>query len=101
MRNTKITINVPGKEQEFMIANQPLKCVQECVYLGQSLSRECACEKEIHRRIKMGWSAYSGRSQIMAGDLPLTLRWKCTTMVYCQYQHVAWKLGRKLRNLRS
>lgn len=45
--------------------HQPLKSVQEYVYLGQLLTEKPTHEKEIHRRVRVGWSAYGRHSQVM------------------------------------
>ena len=69
MQKTKIMFYSLAREQEFRIASQPLESVKEYVYLGQLLTGDPDHEKEIYRRIKLGWSAYGRHYQILTGRL--------------------------------
>ena len=101
MQKTKIMFNSLAREQEFRIANQPLESVKEYVYLGQLLTGDPDHEKEIYRRIKLGWSAYGRHCQILTGSLPLSLKRKvynhCILPVLT-YGAETWRLTKKLEN---
>ncbi|CAH2218517.1 jg21791 [Pararge aegeria aegeria] len=74
-----------------------VKCVSEYVYLGQTitLSKE-GQEKEISRRIQLGWVAFRKLSDVLEEDIPSCLKRKvfdqCVTRTYgtetCQRQPV-------------
>ncbi len=59
-----------------MIGNEALELVEEYTYLGQMVSANPAHEKEIRRRIGMGWSAFGKQNLLMNSNLPLSLKRK-------------------------
>ncbi len=59
-----------------MIGNEALELVEEYTYLGQMVSGNPAHEKEIRRRIGMGWSAFGKQKLVMNSNLPLSLKRK-------------------------
>ncbi len=79
--------------------------MEEYTYLGQMVSANPAHEKEIRRRIGMGWSAFGKQNLVMNSNLPHSLK----TKVYNQcilpvltYGLDTWRLTKELeRKLRS
>ncbi len=59
-----------------MIGNEALELVEEYTYLGQMVSANPAHEKEIRRRIGMGWSPFGKQNHVMNSYLPLSLKGK-------------------------
>ncbi len=53
-----------------------MELVEEYIYLGQMLSANPAHEKEIKRRIGMGWSFFGKQNLVMKSNLPLSLKRK-------------------------
>lgn len=66
----------PTKKRELATCNQTLESLQEYAYLGQIFSGNLSHEKEIHQSIQMVWRTYDKHSQIMTGNLQLSLRQK-------------------------
>uniref|UniRef100_A0A6G5A915 Putative endonuclease-reverse transcriptase n=1 Tax=Rhipicephalus microplus TaxID=6941 RepID=A0A6G5A915_RHIMP len=85
MHKTKVMCNNLGRKQHFAIGGEMLEVVKEYVHLGQIVTVEPNPESEITRRIRMGWIAFGKHSQIMNGNLPLTLKRK----VYNKQLHLA------------
>ncbi len=88
-----------------MIENEALELVEEYTYLGQIISANLAHEKEIRRKIGMGWSAFGKQNLVMNRNLPLSLKRKvcnqCTLPVLT-YGAETWRLTKELeRKLRS
>ncbi len=88
-----------------MIGNEALELVEEYTYLGQMVKANPAHEKEIRRRIGMGWSAFGKQNLVMNSNLPLSLKRKvynhCTLPVLT-YGSETWRLTKELeRKLRS
>ncbi len=88
-----------------MIGNEALEVVKEYTYLGQMVSANPAHEKEIRRRIGMGWSAIGKQNLVMNRNLILSLKRKvynqCILPVLT-YGSETWRLTKELeRNLRS
>ncbi len=88
-----------------MIGNEALELVEEYTYLGQVVSVNPAHEKEIRRRIRMGWSAFGKQNLIMNSNLPISLKRKvynqCILPVL-MYGSENWRLTKELeRKLRS
>lgn len=50
--------NIQLEKQQSMIGNKALEKVDEYTYLGQVAGTNQAHEKEIKRRIEMGWVAF-------------------------------------------
>ncbi len=53
-----------------------MELVKEYTYLGQMVSANPVHEKEIRRRIGMGWSAFGKQNLVMNSNLPLSLKRK-------------------------
>ncbi len=88
-----------------MIGNEALELVEEYTYLGQMVSANPAHEKEIRRRIGMGWSAFGKLNLVMNRYLPLNLKRKvynqCILPVLTygsETRRLTKKLERKLRS---
>lgn len=60
----------------FSVGDKKLEQVQEYNYLGQMVSADPNHEKEIRRRIGLGWGAFGKHSQIMKSKIPLSLKRK-------------------------
>ncbi len=88
-----------------MIGNGALELVEECTYFVQKVSANPAHEKEIRRRIGMGWSAFGKQSFLMNRNLPLSLKRKfCNQCIIpvLTYGSESWRLTKKLeRKLRT
>ncbi len=64
------------------------------IYLGQTVSANTIYDKEIKRRIGIGWSAFGRHGDIMNGKQPTTLfEVKYSTGVSFQYKHTVRTLG--------
>ncbi len=88
-----------------MIGNEALELVEEYTYLGQMVRGNPTHEKEIRRRIGMGWSAFGKQNLIMNSNLPLSLKRKvynqCILPVLT-YGSETWRVTKELeRKLRS
>ncbi len=59
-----------------IIGKEALELLEEYTYLGQMVSANPAHEKEIRRRIGMGWSAFGQQNLVMNSNLPLSLKRK-------------------------
>ncbi len=73
-----------------MISSEILERVEEYMYLGQAVSANPAQDREIKRRIGMGWNAFGKHRDIINSNLPLSLNRKV-------YNHCI--LPVRLRNL--
>ncbi len=105
MNKAKIMYNKHLIGQQIMIGNKALKLVEEYTYLGQMVSANPAHEKEIRRRIGIGWSAFGKQNLVMNSNLPLPLKRKvynqCILPVLT-YGSETWCLTKELeRKLRS
>ncbi len=88
-----------------MIGNEALELVEEYTYIGQTVSANPAHEKEIRRRIRMGWIAFGKQNLVMNRNLPLSLKrkvYKQCILPVLTYGSETWRLTRELeRKLRS
>ncbi len=105
MKKTKIMYNKHLTGRQIMIGNEALELVKEYKYLGQMVRANPAHEKEIKRRIGMGWSAFGKQNLVMNSNLPLSLKRKvynqCILLVL-MYGSETWRFTKKLeRKLRS
>ncbi len=105
MKMTKIMFNKHLIGRQIMIGNKALEVVEQYTYLGQMVSANPAHEKEIRRRIGMGWSAFGKQNLVMNMNLPLSLKRKvynqCILPVLT-YGSETWRLTKELeRKLRS
>ncbi len=76
MKNTKIMYNNHLIGWQVMIGNEALGLMEEYAYLGQIVSANIVHEKEIRKRIGMGWNAFSKQSPVMTSDLSLSMKRK-------------------------
>ncbi len=76
MKKTKVMFSNQMARQQIMIFNETLERVEEYVYLGQTVSANPAQDREMKRRISMGWTAYEKHGDIMNSNLPLSLKRK-------------------------
>ncbi len=77
MKETKVLFNNQLAGQQIMIGNETLKRVEIYIYLGQTVSANPAHDREIKRRIGMGWTAYRKQHRdIVNNNLPLSLKRK-------------------------
>ncbi len=88
-----------------MIGDEALELVKEYTYLGQMVSANPAHEKEIRRRIGMGWSTFRKQNLVMNSNLPLSLKRKVYTQCILpdltygsETCHLTKELERKLRS---
>ncbi len=88
-----------------MIGNEELELVEEYTCLGQMVSGNPAHEKEIRRRIGMGWSAFGKQNLVMNSNLPLSLNrnvYNQWILPVLTYGSETWRLSKELeRKLRS
>lgn len=89
----------------FTLGNKLLGQVDEDNYLEQVVSADLNQEKEMRRRICIGWEALGKNSQIMNGRLPPSLQRmvynQCVSLVM-KYAAETWRLTKHLeRKLRS
>ncbi len=88
-----------------MIGNEALELVEEYTHRGQMVNANTAHEKEIRRRIGIGWSAFGKQNLVMNRNLPLSLKTKvynhCILPVL-RYWSETWRLTKELeRKLKS
>ncbi len=105
MKKTKIMYNKHLTRRQIMIGNEALELVEEYTYLGQMVIANPAHEKEIRKRIGMGWSAFGKHNLVMNSNLPLSMKRKvynqCIIPVLT-YGLETWRLTKELeRKLRS
>ncbi len=79
--------------------------MEEYIYLGQMVTANPTHEKEIRRRIGMGWSAFGNQNLVMNSNLPVSLKRnvynQCILPVLTDWSE-AWRLTKELeRKLRS
>ncbi len=88
-----------------MIGKGALELVDEYTYLGQIVSANPAHEKEIRRRIGMGWSGFGKQNFVMKSNLLLSLRSKVINqciLPVLTYGSDTWRLTKELeRKLKS
>ena len=102
---TKVMFNSKVQSKEITVDGEDLEEVKEYIYLGQLLELTKDHEKEIKRRIAIGWKMYGKYRDIMRGPLPVCLKRKVynqcilPAMIYgCE----TWKLTKVIENkLRS
>ncbi len=82
MKKTKIMYNKHLTGRQIIIGHEALELVEEYTYLGQMVSANPPHEKEIRRRIGMGWSAFGKQNLVMNSNLPLSLKSKGLKSVY-------------------
>ncbi len=87
-----------------MIENEALELMKEYTYLGQMVSANPVHEKEIRRRIGVGWSAFGKENLVMNSNLPLSRKRKVYNQCirpFLTYGSETWRLTkeseRKLR----
>ncbi len=105
IKKTKIMYNKHLTGRQIMIGNEALELVMEYTYLGQMVSKNIAHEKEVRRRIGIGWSAFEKQTLVRNSNLPLSLKRKgynqCILPVLT-YGSEPWRLTKELeRKLRS
>ena len=99
LKITKKKINVMFSnyilDHEIKINAAVIKCVQQYIYLGQKISARPDYEKEIKRRMGMGWSAFGRQYNVMKSNLPLSPRRKvynqCILLILT-YESETWRL---------
>ncbi len=105
MKKTKILYNKHLTGRQIMIGSEALELVEEYTYLGQMVSANPAHEKEIRRRIRMGWSAFGKQNLVMNSNLPLSMKRKVynhSILLVLTYGLETWRLTKELgRKLRS
>ncbi len=102
---TKTIYNKHLTGRQIMIGNEALELVEEYPYLDQTVSANPAHEKEIRRKIRMGWSAFGKQSLVMNSNLPFSLKRKiynhCILLILTngpETWHLTKELERKLRS---
>ena len=97
--------NRQAVRQPFRLGNEILEQVDEYNYLGQVITAGQNHEKEIRRRISMGWSAFGKHYDIMSSRLPLSLKrlvFNQCVLPVLTYGAETWGLTKLLeRKLRS
>ncbi len=105
MKKTKIMYNKHLTGRQIMIENEALELVEEYTYLGLIFNANPVHEKEIRRRIGMGWSAFGKHNLIMNSNLQLSLKRKVynhSILPVLTYGSETWLLTKGFeRKLRS
>ncbi len=73
--------------------------MEEYTYLGQIVNANPGHEKEIGRRIGIGWSAFGKQNLVMDSNLPLSLRRKVNnqcSLPILTYGAETWRLTKEL-----
>ncbi len=76
MKKIKVMFNNQLAGQQIMIGNETLERVEEYIYYGQTVGANPAHDKEIKKKMGVGWSAFGKLYDIMTGSLPLYLKGK-------------------------
>jgi hypothetical protein len=87
------------KDVKMNIENVEIEQVDEMVYLGQIISFEERIQKEVKRRINLGWRSYWALKNIYKGKLDLRTKIKVLekcTMPVITYGAQTWALTEKL-----
>lgn len=105
MKKSKVMSNCQAVRHAFRLGNEILEQVDEYNYLGQVITAGQNHEKEIRRRISMGWSAFGKHYDIMSSRLPLSLKrlvFNQCVLPVLTYGAETWGLTKLLeRKLRS
>ena len=70
--------------------------VHEYTYLGQLVYSDGKQEKEIHKRIKSGWTTMGKHSSIFRSKMPMCLKRKVFDLPAMTYGCETWTLNNKL-----
>lgn len=108
-KTTKIMYNDHACNQQTLpvikLNDEVIEEVKEHTYLGQTVNASPVHEKEIRRRIGMGWRAFVKQNNIMRGNMALSLKRKVynqNVLPVLTYGSETWGLTRaserKLRN---
>ncbi|XP_047996401.1 uncharacterized protein LOC125234237 [Leguminivora glycinivorella] len=77
MSKTKVMTNISGESiPTIRVGSEPLEMVKQYVYLGHVISFDKTLqEKEISRRIQLGWAAFNKLADILKpADIPQCLK---------------------------
>ncbi|CAB3231006.1 unnamed protein product [Arctia plantaginis] len=78
MDKTKIMSNVHVAPTPIVVGNSVLEVVDEYVYLGQTVQLgKSNFEKEVNRRIRLGWAAFGKLRNVFTSKIPQCLKTKC------------------------
>ncbi|CAH2266632.1 jg19819 [Pararge aegeria aegeria] len=106
MSKTKIMSNAHVPLQPVIVENTALEIVDEYVYLGHTIQLgRSHFEKEVNRRIQLGWAAFGKLRAIFSSKIPQCLKTKvfeqCVLPVMTYYGSETWSLTMDLiRRLR-
>ena len=76
MKKTKVMFNNYILDHWTEIDDEVIECVQEYIYLGQKIGACPDHEKEIKRRIGMGWNDFGKQHNVIKSNLPPSLKKK-------------------------
>ena len=68
INRNKTNILTNSEKFPIYLENEKLEYVDEAIYLGQTISFENRVEKEVERRIKLGWKKFWSLRKILKGD---------------------------------
>ena len=100
MKKTKIRFNSCILDHESKIYDDVIECVQAYMCLRQKIGTVPDHEKELKRRIGMGWSAFGRQHNVMKSYFPLSLKRKIYTqciLPVVTYGPETWSLTKSLK----
>ena len=84
MNKTKVMFNPCCTKEQIVVGEQVIEEVKEYTYLGQSIAFNKDLDREIKRRISLGWAAYGKHKNILESELPICLKKKIVEQILSQ-----------------
>ena len=81
MNKTKVMFNPCCTKEQIVVGEQVIEEVEEYTYLGQSIAFNKDLDREIKRRISLGWAAYGKHKNILESELPICLKKKIVEQI--------------------
>ena len=97
---TKVIYNRHCQRQPIEIGGEIVQEVEEYVYLGQLITSDGNMEKEINRRIGLGWAAYSKHREVIESNIPLCLKRKIINQIVLPsitYGSETWRMSKEVK----
>lgn len=81
MEKTKVILNSECIRRDIEVDNIKLEAVSEYIYLGQKITADRDMDREIDRRIGLGWAAYGKHRHLLESNIPLCLKRKIVDQI--------------------
>ena len=101
MNKTKVMFNPLCTKEQIVVGTQIVEEVGEYTYLGQIITFNKDIDKEIKRRIILGWAAYGKHKNILESELPICLKKKIVEQIIIPimtYGSETWSLTASQEN---